>query len=165
MQLPDPITPELVEYLRSTYLLTWDGVHGWSHWMRVCENGLRIARLNGADQKIVTLFAFTHDMARRNEGTDHEHGARAAHRICKELQGRFFTLEQKELDLLTQAVKQHTNGFVEADITVQTCWDADRLDLNRVGIKPAPHRLCTPQARDPEVLAWANQRAAMRAER
>jgi hypothetical protein len=29
-------------------------------------------------------------------------------------------------------------GGVDTDPTVQTCWDADRLDLGRVGIKPHP---------------------------
>jgi len=31
----------------------------------------------------------------------------------------------------------HSDGAVDADPTIQTCWDADRLDLGRVGIKPA----------------------------
>jgi uncharacterized protein len=134
--------------------------------MRVNENGLRLARVNGANQKIVTLFAFTHDMARTNEGSDYKHGPNAAQRIKEELLGReFFTLTEPELDLLLYAVEEHTNGLLMADITVQTCWDADRLDLNRVGIQPARYKLCTPQARDPEVLEWANKRAAARTER
>jgi hypothetical protein len=31
----------------------------------------------------------------------------------------------------------HTNGAVDADPTVQTCWDTDRLDLSRLEIKRA----------------------------
>jgi uncharacterized protein len=31
--------------------------------------------------------------------------------------------------------------------TLQACWDADRLDVGRVGIAPKPHRLCTEAAR------------------
>ena len=30
----------------------------------------------------------------------------------------------------------HSDGAVDSDPTIQTCWDADRLDLGRVGIKP-----------------------------
>jgi uncharacterized protein len=30
----------------------------------------------------------------------------------------------------------HSEGAVHADPTVQTCWDADRLDLGRVGVMP-----------------------------
>ena len=42
----------------------------------------------------------------------------------------------------------HSDGRVDADVTVQTCWDADRLDLGRVGKRPDPRLLCTPAARD-----------------
>jgi uncharacterized protein len=45
------------------------------------------------------------------------------------------------------------------DITVLTCWDADRLDLGRVGIRPAAHRLCTDAARDPAMIEWAYRRS------
>jgi uncharacterized protein len=37
------------------------------------------------------------------------------------------------------------------------CWDADRLDLGRVGIQPKPELLCTDTAR--ELLPWAHERA------
>ncbi|MFM7531655.1 MAG: hypothetical protein ACKO5J_04035, partial [Rubrivivax sp.] len=49
----------------------------------------------------------------------------------------------------------HSSGLTEADVTVQTCWDADRLDLGRVGIRPSPRYLCTPAARQPETIARA----------
>jgi uncharacterized protein len=44
-------------------------------------------------------------------------------------------------------------------VTVQTCWDADRLDLGRVGKHPHPRYLCTPAARDREVIEWAYRRS------
>lgn len=50
-------------------------------------------------------------------------------------------------------------GQTLGDATVLTCWDADRLDLGRVGIRPHPHRLCTEAARDPVLLEWAYQRS------
>jgi uncharacterized protein len=45
------------------------------------------------------------------------------------------------------------------DITVQTCFDADRLDLGRVGKIPDPRLLCTDAAKDPKTIDWANQRS------
>jgi uncharacterized protein len=48
---------------------------------------------------------------------------------------------------------------LQGDVTVQTCWDADRLDLGRVGIRPVASRLCTPAARAPDVIAWAYARS------
>lgn len=158
--LPAIITPQLIEYIRQNYQLNWNGIHGWAHWVRVCENGLHLARKNGADQDIVALFAFTHDMARRNDGWDINHGGRAAAIIKKELQGRFFNLSPSDLKLLTTAVKLHTAGLVRADLTVQTCWDSDRLDLGRVGYRPDPRRLCTAEAKDPATIEWAFRRSA-----
>ena len=42
---------------------------------------------------------------------------------------------------------------------MQVCWDADRLDLGRVGYMPHPSRLCTPAARDAELIRWAYERS------
>ena len=50
------------------------------------------------------------------------------------------------------AVTVSIAGQTEADITIQTCWDADRLDLGRVWIIPDPDRLCTEPARDPALI-------------
>jgi uncharacterized protein len=45
-------------------------------------------------------------------------------------------------------------------VTVATCWDADRLDLGRVGVRPDAGRLCTEPARRQEVIehAWRRSR-------
>ena len=43
------------------------------------------------------------------------------------------------------------------DITVQCCWDADRLDLGRV--MPDPRRLCTDAAKSDKMRKWADGRA------
>lgn len=159
MDLPVEINPELIEYIKQTYELQWNGLHGWGHWVRVYENGMYIAERNGADRLVVALFAFTHDMARRNDHLDPFHGWRAAKRIKKELQDKYFKLNPTQLKWLTQAVKEHTDGHIRADLTVMTCWDSDRLDLGRAGIRPSASRLCTQEARDPATIAWAYERS------
>ncbi len=68
-------------------------------------------------------------------------------------------LTEPELDLLQEACRGHSEGWTEADITVMTCWDADRLDLGRVGIIPDPTRLCTAAARDRATIEWAFARS------
>ena len=45
------------------------------------------------------------------------------------------------MKLLTEALIHHSEGYIEGDVTVRVCWDADRLDLGRVGIEPKPERL------------------------
>jgi uncharacterized protein len=159
MKLPEEISPALIDYIRKHYALNWNGIHGWEHWLRVCENGLHLAHRNGADLLVVTLFAFTHDMARLNDGRDPMHGPRAAERIQDDLQGKLIDLSPQQLGWLVDAVKHHTLGQTEGDLTVRTCWDSDRLDLGRVGTMPLAEYLCTQEARDPTTIAWAYQRS------
>ena len=73
-----------------------------------------------------------------------------------------FDLPDHEFGLLHRACHGHTHDRTHPDVTVQTCWDADRLDLGRVGITPIPSRLCTEAARRPETIRWADGRAAFR---
>ena len=111
------------------------GVHGPGHWARVRYHALMIGRATGADLLVVELFAFLHDSKRLNEYKDPEHGSRAAS-YAKELNGIYFQLSDEQLEKLCHAVSFHSDGGIHADPTIQTCWDADRLDLGRVGNKP-----------------------------
>ena len=156
------ISEQLLKEILEQYPLTWDGVHGVSHWARVLENGRKLAPLTGANITVVELFAVLHDAKRNNEGFDFVH-APAGAKYAAELRGSVFQLDETDFSLLYQACRDHTKGFTHADITVQTCWDADRLDLSRVGIIPKPKRLCTDAAKDPGVIAWALERATARA--
>ena len=62
--------------------------------------------------------------------------------------------------MLYEACARHTDGLTDGDVTIQTCWDADRLDLGRVGKTPNPRRLCTAAAIRPDILKWADGRGA-----
>jgi uncharacterized protein len=117
-----------------------------------------LSESTGANTTVVELFAFLHDSCRRNDGYDPEHGARAAD-FAQSLHGSVFTLSLNELDLLVEACQGHTHGKHSDNMTVQTCWDADRLDLGRVGIRPVPERLCTDAASKPEIIEWAYVRS------
>jgi uncharacterized protein len=154
-----PINIRLIlEAALEDYVLPWSGIHGVSHWARVMENGLRLAEQTGADVEIVRLFAVLHDSRRRNENWDPAHGPRAAD-FAATLRGRLFDLPDIEFELLDQACRGHTHERTHPNVTVQTCWDADRLDLGRVGITPAPDRLCTDIARRREIITWAEMRS------
>ena len=152
------IATNLLEFILSQYELPQQGVHGVSHWARVLENGRRLARLTGAKLEVVELFALFHDARRLNERRDDQHGQRGAE-LALALRGEYFDLAEADFELLQTACTYHTAGLTEADLTVQTCWDADRLDLLRCGIRPTPAYLCTPAAKDPALLAWANRRS------
>jgi uncharacterized protein len=62
--------------------------------------------------------------------------------------------------LLTKACADHTHERTLSDITIQTCWDADRLGLGRVDVTPHPDRLCTDVAKDPAMIRWADGQAS-----
>jgi uncharacterized protein len=148
------ITPDLLQTLRQEYRLNWDGVHGIAHWRRVRQNGLRLAEMTGANTRVVELFAFLHDICRQNDIIDHGHGQRAAD-FAGSLPYVRSLLSPEEMDLLQQACAGHTRGQTEADLTVQVCWDADRLDLGRIGIYPDRRFLCSEAARRQEIIDWA----------
>jgi uncharacterized protein len=155
------LTPILLSRILEGYSLSRTGTHGVAHWARVLENGRKVARLSEADLDVVELFSIFHDARRVNEAWDHGHGKRGAE-LARELRGTYFDLDDKRFAMLEYACQEHTSGLTQADISVQACWDADRLDLLRVGTRPRPDRLCTPAARDPEMIAWANGRACRR---
>ncbi len=150
---------ELLREVRGAYLLDWDGLHGYPHWVRVRENGSLLAVRTGASADVVELFAWLHDSRRENEGGDPAHGPRAA-AFARELHGRgALRVDAAGLELLVAACAGHTRGTTTDDPTVGSCWDADRLDLGRVGKRPDPALLCTAAARDPAVISWAYARS------
>ena len=122
------------------------------------RNGLLLSEKTGANPLVVELFAFLHDSCRENDGHDPQHGKRAAS-FAESLYGSEIQIPLEDMGLLLEACATHTYGEVSENETIQTCWDADRLDLGRVGIKPDPDRLCTDAARDPLMIEWAYQRS------
>jgi uncharacterized protein len=148
----------LVQLLAAEFRLDWRGIHGAPHWARVRVNGLAIAALNGARPDVVELFALLHDSQRLDEDRDSRHGARAGDYIAK-LNGEHLALDRLGLDMLIFACRYHSDGMTEADVTIQTCWDADRLDLARVGTWVDKKRLCTDAARQADVFEHAVRRS------
>jgi uncharacterized protein len=151
-------TSAIIHEILEDYALPERGFHGVVHWARVLENGQRLAAATGADLDVVTLFALFHDSRRVTEHSDFGHGHRGA-RYARSLRGKLIHLDNADFELLFEACRLHTDGLTDGDITLQTCWDADRLDLGRVGITPDPDQLCTDAARG--LLDWAHGRASL----
>jgi uncharacterized protein len=152
------ISKELIETILKQYLLSPRGIHGLPHWARVLENGINLAQQTGARIAVVELFAVFHDARRMNDGWDREHGYRGAE-LAAQFRRAHFHLSDGDFDLLYEACRDHTLGNTAADITVQTCWDADRLDLGRVRIDLDRKYLCTEAARDSALMSWADRRS------
>ena len=151
--------PLVVRAILDEYTLAPGGDHGVAHWARVLENGLRLANTTGANIEVVQLFAVFHDSKRVKETSDPDHGQRGAD-FAAELRGQVFELSEDDFGMLYRACAGHTHERNYLDTTIQTCWDADRLDLGRVGVTPHPSRLCTDAARDPAMIKWADGRAS-----
>lgn len=137
----------LQRHLIAEFKLDSFSAHDHDHWRRVELYGLYLAPMAGADLEVVRLFAWLHDSQRGSDGHDPLHGERAetvARRLC----GDYFHLSQDRLELLALACRDHEKGHTSPDPTVGVCWDADRLDLDRVGKTPDPQYLSTSAARD-----------------
>ena len=140
----------LVIWQRAEGVFTLDAttsIHGIEHWRRVEANGKRLALAERADLEIAQLFAAIHDCQRENEGYDPQHGQRAAN-IARRWHGEgLFEMDEARLDVLCEALQWHEHGRVTTDVNVGVCWDADRLDLPRVGVRPDPRLLSTSTAK------------------
>ena len=148
----------LLNEIAAQYTLDPQGAHGLNHWARVLENGLKLAEIEGGDLTVIRLFAIFHDACRHNQSLDPGHGDRGA-ALAEKLLGDLTLVTNEQLDLLTLACREHTDGKTSADVTVQICWDSDRLDLGRVLILPHPKYLCTKAAKTESLIKWANLRA------
>lgn len=141
---------QFLEMVVRQFPLTTHCIHGVSHWIKVRENGFRIADRNGANKNIIRYFAFLHDCRRMNNNGDYNHGPRAADFARKHRSK--INLSDDEFKLLVEALADHTRGCSkDSDITVKTCLDADRLDLGRVGCVPNPTWLYTDAGKEEAV--------------
>lgn len=135
----EPILPH------ATPISVFSEIHGPEHWERVFRNGLRLCDSTpGADHHVVKLFAVLHDTCRHDDGRDPDHGRRAA-ALAKELRGVAFDCTDVQWEYLVFALEYHADGYTAApeEPSVGVCWDSDRLELPRCGIKPDPDYFST----------------------
>ncbi|MDE2095761.1 MAG: hypothetical protein KGL39_00770 [Patescibacteria group bacterium] len=128
--------------------------HGTAHWERVERNGIALVQQSpGTDINAVRLFAYIHDCCREDEFEDSEHGRRAAAFLAnnRHIWKLEKVLSSTAYDLLENAITYHNDGMTTPIVTIGACWDADRLDLPRVGITPDLKLLSTTAAKE---LIW-----------
>lgn len=150
------ISADLLRAVAADYQLDPRGIHGYAHWARVCEFGRRLADGIGIDRRLLELFALVHDCRRSDDGHDVEHGPRAAAAL-RGWHGSLIQLPEEDFQSLIFACEHHTDGQVSQDQLVGACWDADRLDLSRLGYEIDVSLLSTWVAKDPATLEWAKE--------
>lgn len=153
---PTAVTRELMDDIMSNFQIPSSTIHGPTHWARVRKNGLLLCPYTGADPIVVELFAVLHDSQRIDEGEDIDHGPRAAEYAISKYR-KLFDILPHQLNDLVNACIGHTKDRLASDNTIQTCWDADRLDIGRTGIGLTidPFYLGTAAAKNAHMIAYA----------
>src|SRR5262245_9077553 len=106
----------VLQVARERFTMDPCGIHGQTHWHRVRENGLRVAKHSGANKLIVELFAYLHDCCREHDGGDPEHGERAAE-FAASLRGSVIHLEEADFMHLYLAIRNHSRGGTRGNMT------------------------------------------------
>ncbi|MBU0741357.1 hypothetical protein KKA85_06840 [bacterium] len=152
---PEELLPEVM----AQFALDPDGLHGLPHWARVLENALRLAKDTDVNLEVLELFAILHDSRRISDGEDRDHGLRSADfaLYCRD---RGYLLDDAYFSKLHLAIVGHSKPCSDpGDETIRICWDAEQLDLGRLGITPRSSCMYTEAARDPAVIAWSGNRS------
>ena len=138
LKLLDAADADLVGTVVEQYAQRLDvlGDHGPLHWERALINGLLLSQTNPiVDKELVFYFSLFHDSKRENENEDPLHGPRGAE-YGEELIRMLPKSTQRKIHIFEQACGNHTAMLYSSEPTVAACFDADRLDLNRVRIYP-----------------------------
>ena len=133
---------ELRNYCLNRWPKELGETHGVEHWDRVARFGKMLYQA-GVDMDVVTAFAYLHDSERKDNCEDINHGKRASKLIDTIRASLLIELNDKQIMKLKLACELHTVKHRTGDITIDACFDADRMDLLRVGIKPSPDRMAT----------------------
>lgn len=137
---------------KARFKLTGRTDHGSMHWEQVEINAISLAsKTPGADMLVCRLFAIVHDCCRENEMHDPLHGVRASDFYLKNKKKWNLGLTNNQEFTLLDAMNRHNDGTISKDPTIGCCWDADRLDLPRVGIIPSKKLLSTQAGKN---LLW-----------
>lgn len=139
MHSPMDIQP-VIDYVSRDWQL--GPVHGMEHWKRVERNGLLLAT-EDVNVNVVRLFAYLHDHKRLSDGWDLEHGRRAAENMDNLRHTLLEVLTDEEFGMLKRACMEHTITERTGVPTIDACFDADRMDLPRVGYMPDPDRMAS----------------------
>lgn len=149
---------DLIGEIREGYPLNWLGIHGASHWARVLLNGIELCSFTGANLNILAMFSLFHDSRRVCDLIDPDHGRRGGALARSLLSGRP-EWDEESLSILCEACEKHTAVKHHPNPTIQTCWDADRLDLPRIGAVVDPAYLGAWTKTNQDLIARASGRA------
>jgi uncharacterized protein len=153
----------LLSELRHQALIS-SSLHGPRHWIHVWRLGRELsvrARLDEKQSRCVDAFALFHDLGRQDDGLDPEHGTRSAAIFMKCATRLITDLTEFEAEIISLAIRWHSKvtsihdndgkrwpttddwSIKRVREVMAVCWDADRLDLLRLGIPADPAKMST----------------------
>lgn len=140
-------------------------LHGPAHWVRVHRFGSLLSGYCGlpeTERHCVEIFALTHDLGRVDDNGGNQHALDGADYFREYATAVFPDMEDRALDWVETAIRHHSDGLT-ADVAdrqglfahlageresvrlmIGCCWDADRLDLLRLGMSPRAEKMSTP---------------------
>lgn len=128
---------ELRNYCLGRWPAELGRVHGVEHWDRVAIFG-QLLYQDGADMDVIRSFAYLHDSERQSNAVDVDHGIRASKLIDTIRDTLLGYLSDMQIEKLKQACELHSVAHKTGDITIDICFDADRIDLFRYGVFVMP---------------------------
>ena len=168
------INRELIKKLESYCRLKDSKLHGAGHWVRVHRFGKLLSdkcNLRPELEDCVETFSLTHDLARNLDGFEEDHGGNSALLFNKIRNELFPDLSNNQVEVIKIAIHYHSDGMTSEEAyykglfdhidlfgddlinTIGCCWDADRLDLLRLGRHPRPELMSTEHWEDVLPLA------------
>jgi len=143
---------ELLNIIKKDFKLDLYGDHGIYHWQRVFLNTQKLAKYYNVTSEIFELFSILHDSKRENEYQDINHGKRASEFVKELIERKYIKLDTIDEQRLIYACVNHTKpdmtNLLYNDIIVQICFDADKMDIERVGIIPDKKYFLTQYAKE-----------------
>ena len=148
----------LLAEARDGSALAHEPMHGEAHWRGVAWAGLRIQKLSPCIKRdAVIAFAVLHDCRRETDDWDPEHGDRAARvAIRSRPLRRLIGAEGREI--VAEACRLHERGLTRpGSLTIGACWDADRVNLVRLGFRLDPRYFTVLSSEDGTLGAVAEE--------
>lgn len=158
------MTDNLIEKLKHHTFFD-SHIHGERHWSHVNHLGMKLAdlmKLNPIQKRCVEVFSWTHDLARKDDNGGNEHAIEGARYFAREVVTLFPDIDEIQIEIIAAAIKYHSDGLCSEEAhhmgffehinvhkedvirIIGCCWDADRLDLIRLGIPPREKYMSTP---------------------
>jgi uncharacterized protein len=129
----------LLAEARDGAVLAHEPMHGELHWRAVAWAGLRIREIAPwLSAPVMISFGLLHDCRRETDDWDPGHGERAA-RVAARSRPLKRLLGAVGRDLVSEACLMHERGMSRFDApAIGACWDADRVNLVRLGFRLDP---------------------------